>query len=276
MTKILTTTESDLPKSYMYDTEVNVLPLRLWFGNNNYKELVNLSSEDFYYKLSKFGVSPRIVHPSPSTIYQSLKDDVEFSMVIAPSSMFSKFYQTTILVKTKYHFKNCIIIDTGCISMGIGALALMARKMCKENWDNKEILESINLAKEKTIVFGISSKINKKISPTNFLKNKGKQKILNYNLVSQFLGGKKMTQMIKMKDVSQNIIKLLKKQFDKTQPIFCSILSSGNKDETFHLSELLTNNFNVIEIVESKVGALLASHIGNKSIAVAVSPFVNL
>ena len=276
MAKIVTTTESDLPKSYLNDAIIEIFPIKLWFGKEFYKEMIDLSPEELHDKISKSEIVPRLVHPSPSEIFPALKDVSEFSVIITSSDTFSQFYQTAIAIKDRYSLDNCKIIDTGSISMGAGLLTLLAKRMILQNWDSVKIYERINAVKDDTVVIGVSSEgIRSDFLPTNFL-NQGVHKILNYDLLTQFTQGRKMTQLTKPKDKYSKLIKLLHMRFTKEQQVSCSILSSTNSEEALNLAELLKNNLNVVEIIESKVGARLNLHLGGNGSGIAISPFIDL
>lgn len=68
MVKMVTDSASDLTPEVIKDLEITVVPLHIQFGNETYKDRVDLSPEEFYDKLQHSSVLPFTSAPSPGKI----------------------------------------------------------------------------------------------------------------------------------------------------------------------------------------------------------------
>lgn len=65
MVGLVTDSASDLPSELAKELEITVVPLHIQFGNETYKDRVDLSPEEFYDKLQHSSVLPTTAAPSP-------------------------------------------------------------------------------------------------------------------------------------------------------------------------------------------------------------------
>ena len=74
MVKLVTDSVSDIPPDMVKKLEITVIPLHVQFGNETYKDRVDLSSEDFYQRLERSSKLPSTSAPGPGIFAQVFDD----------------------------------------------------------------------------------------------------------------------------------------------------------------------------------------------------------
>ena len=132
MVKLVTDSVSDLSPDVVKNLEITVIPLHVHFGQETYKDRVDLSSEDFYHKLEHGSVFPSTSAPSPG-IFAEVFDDLatKCSQILGVfvsrklSATYDAALQGVKLMKRKCQVE---IVDSALGIMGQGFLVMEAAK----------------------------------------------------------------------------------------------------------------------------------------------------
>jgi DegV family protein with EDD domain len=132
MVKIVTDSASDLPSEIAKELEITVVPLNIQFGNETFKDRVDLSPEEFYDKLVHSSVLPSTSAPSPG-IFAEVFDGlaVKYNQILGVfvsrklSATYDAALQGIKLMKRKCEVE---IADSTLGIMGEGFLAMEAAK----------------------------------------------------------------------------------------------------------------------------------------------------
>ena len=132
MVKLVTDTVSDLPPDVVKDLDITVIPLHVHFGQETYKDRVDLSSEDFYHKLEHGSIFPSTSAPSPG-VFAEVFDDLatKCSQILGVfvsrklSATYDAALQGVKLMKRKCQVE---IVDSALGIMGQGLLVMEAAK----------------------------------------------------------------------------------------------------------------------------------------------------
>jgi DegV family protein with EDD domain len=149
MVKLVTDSASDLPAEVAKDLEITVVPLYIQFGNETYKDRVDLSPEEFYSKLVHSSVLPSTAAPSPG-MFAEVFDDLaaKYSQILGVfvsrklSATYDAALQGIKLMKRKCQVE---IVDSTLGIMGEGLLVMEA---AKESMAGASLNELINLMSE--------------------------------------------------------------------------------------------------------------------------------
>ena len=132
MVKLVTDTVSDLPPEVVKDLEITVIPLHVHFGQETYKDRVDLSSEDFYHKLEHGPAFPSTSAPAPGTfaeVFDDLATKCNQILGVFVSRKLSATYDAALqgvkLMKRKCQVE---IVDSALGIMGQGFLVMDAAK----------------------------------------------------------------------------------------------------------------------------------------------------
>ena len=149
MVKLVTDSVSDLPPEVIKDLEITVIPLHVQFGNETYKDRVDLSSDEFYHKLEHSSVLPSTAAPSPG-IFAEVFDNLatKYSQILAVfvSRKLSATYDVALqgikLMKRKCQVE---LVDS---TLGIMGQGLLVMEAAKKALAGASLNELINLMSE--------------------------------------------------------------------------------------------------------------------------------
>lgn len=123
--------------------QMEVVPLTVSFGEEEYLDGVDLSREDFYRKLEAGQILPKTSQPSPEAfarVYDRIRQEGNEGILITVSSALSGTYQSACIAAEEY--PEIRVIDSRNVAVGTGILAEYAL------WRTKEGAELDALAEE--------------------------------------------------------------------------------------------------------------------------------
>jgi DegV family protein with EDD domain len=130
--KLVTDSVSDLPPEVVKDLGITVIPLHVQFGQETYKDRVDLTAEDFYHKLERSSTLPTTSAPSPGFFAEIFDElSVKHSQILGVflSRKLSATYDVAVqgvkLMKRKCQVE---IVDSTLGIMGQGFLVMEAAK----------------------------------------------------------------------------------------------------------------------------------------------------
>ena len=100
--KIVTDTLSDITFDLAEKLGVSVVPLYVRFGEEMYRDRVDISSQDFYRRLVNEPKLPSTTQPTPNDfaeVYKKLAQETDEILVIVVSSKLSGTYQSAMQAK---------------------------------------------------------------------------------------------------------------------------------------------------------------------------------
>lgn len=150
--KVIITCDSacDLPKKFLSKNKVKVVPLQILLGDDSYKDNGSLTPERIYEVYRDKGITPKTAAFGPQTIIDFWKtfDNKGYEIVhIDLSSELSSTFQNAYIAATT--FSNVYVVDSRQLSAGIGLLVLEACKLRDRGFSAKEIVEQLEVFKEK-------------------------------------------------------------------------------------------------------------------------------
>ena len=153
-TRIIVDSTADLLPEYK--ERVQVVPLTVHFGNDEYIDGVTIDHKTFYEKLVESDVLPTTSQATPDAFMQAF-DKVntagESAVVITISSKLSGTYQSATIAAAEY--ENIYIVDSGTAAMGSGILVEMALQLADEGLDAKAIAEKLEEEKKKIVIVAL-------------------------------------------------------------------------------------------------------------------------
>lgn len=149
MVKLVTDSASDLTPEVIKDLEITVVPLHIQFGNETYKDRVDLSPEEFYDKLQHSSVLPSTSAPSPGMFAEAFDELAEkYSQILGVfvsrklSATYDAALQGIKLMKRKSQVE---LVDS---TLGIMGQGLLVMEAAKKALAGASLSELINLMSE--------------------------------------------------------------------------------------------------------------------------------
>ncbi len=154
--KVVTDSTADLPHQLATELGITVVPVYLRFGDNVYRDRVDISEDEFYQRLLRDPIHPHTTQPTPQDfvdVYQKLSKEADGIISIHLSSKLSGTYNSALQGK-KLVKGGCPIevIDSQVLTIGLGLLAIAATTIAQSGEtlerlvaDIKQIIPSIHL-----------------------------------------------------------------------------------------------------------------------------------
>lgn len=143
--KIVTDTIADLPSGVIKELGITVIPIIVRFGEQVYRDGIDLTSEQFYEKIKESKTLPATSVPSPGTfveVYDRLAEVTDEILAIIVSSKLSGTYgvalQSVGLMKRKCRVE---VIDSEWATMAQGFIVMEAAKAAQAEASLDEVVE---------------------------------------------------------------------------------------------------------------------------------------
>ncbi|MFA5309578.1 MAG: DegV family protein [Dehalococcoidales bacterium] len=148
--KIVTDTLSDITSDLAAKLDVTVIPLYVRFGEEMYRDRIDITSEDFYRRLVNEPKLPSTTQPTPNdfaAVYRKLAEETDEILVVVVSSKLSGTYQSATQAK-EYLKGHCHIevIDSLQVAMGQGLLVIAAAKMVRDGANLMQVADMVRSA----------------------------------------------------------------------------------------------------------------------------------
>ncbi len=145
--KIITDSVADIPAGVIAELGITVIPVLVRFGEDTYRDGIDITIDQFYEKLVKSKVVPTTSVPSLDMFartYASLAEETDEILVIMLSSKLSGLYnaalQSVELVESECRIE---VIDSGCAVMAQGFVVIKAARAARDGASLDEILEIV-------------------------------------------------------------------------------------------------------------------------------------
>jgi DegV family protein with EDD domain len=143
--KIVTDSVADLLPQVVEELGITVIPLILRFGEETYRDGVDLTAERFYEKLQSSKVFPSTSVPSPAAFaeaYDKLAEGTDEILAITLSSKLSAIHEVALqgvgLMKRKCRVE---VIDSQTATMAQGFIVMKAAQAAKAGASLDEVME---------------------------------------------------------------------------------------------------------------------------------------
>ena len=153
-TRIIVDSTADLMPEYK--ERVQIVPLTMHFGDQEYIDGVTIDHKTFYEKLVESDVLPTTSQATPDAFmkeFDEVKEAGEAAVVITISSKLSGTYQSATIAASEYD--NIYIVDSGTAAMGSGILVELAFELLEKGLDAKAIAERLEEEKKKIIIVAL-------------------------------------------------------------------------------------------------------------------------
>lgn len=146
--KIITDSTSDITSDLAQEMGITVVPLTVTFGHESFLDRVEITTDEFYRRLSRENIFPTTTQPSPGAfadVYNKLAEETDEILVVVISGKLSGTYQSAMNAKTMVKKKCRIeVIDSLSTAMGLGLMVIAAAKATKGEVKLDEIIDVVN------------------------------------------------------------------------------------------------------------------------------------
>ncbi|MFZ7102332.1 MAG: DegV family protein [Peptococcaceae bacterium] len=283
MEKIALVTDSscDLPQEIIKKYHIHVLPLHIIFKNKDYKDGVDITSDEFYERLKT--EIPNTSMPCVGEAWELFKilkgNGYTQILAITLSSGLSGTYSMMEGLKEKVNELGLKInvINSKALSLGLGFLVMHAGELIKKNIPLQEIIDKIEMLVKETKVFFV-------LKTLEFLRKGGRiglvegtigdildiKPIISINAEGIYYSVAKA----RGRNRSLNKIVEIAKDIMEARPMLLGILHGSSLEDAEYVFDLMNKDKN-LQIVDSyleQTTASMAVHTGPGLIGIAFCP----
>ncbi len=278
MLKIVTDGATDMPVGWESDFQINVIPLKIRFGEETYLQGVDVTNQTFYGLVNSKKQIPQTSLPSPYQIaefYRKIanKDDTILSIHIS-SKLSGTFAAVQLAVKEIGHEFKVIVIDSLAGSAAVGFMCREARIMDRAGQSVNQILKRIEDMKKKLVVIFTLENLE-------FARMNGRVSALQSVLSSMLkinpivvlregmltIGEKVRTRQRAL----QKVIEVVKEKVGNHK-VMLAVVHAGDAEGARGLIEQLKQAFNIQEIILTELAIPVAANLGPGTIGIVAIP----
>ncbi len=155
--KILVDSASDITREEAEKSEIEVIPLKVSFGEEEFLDGYDLTPKQFYEKLIETDTLPKTSQITPYRFideYERLTKNGDKVIVITISSKLSNTYNSAVLASQEFEDK-VYVVDSLTATAGEKVLCEYALRLIKSGLDIKEIVDKLNETKNKIRILAI-------------------------------------------------------------------------------------------------------------------------
>jgi DegV family protein with EDD domain len=152
MIKIVTDSTAYLPEAAVRQHDIRVVPLYVHFGEQAFREGVELSNEEFYTRLKEAPELPTTSQPSAGEFHQVFKELVEAGhevVTLTISSKLSGTWNSAMAAKEMLPEAGITIIDSLSTSVGLHLMIEAAIEAISAGATRQEIVETLEPIKQR-------------------------------------------------------------------------------------------------------------------------------
>jgi DegV family protein with EDD domain len=157
MTRIVVDSTLDLPDDQIKDNDIVVVPLNVHFGDETFKDKIELSADEFFDRLAKVTKLPTTSQPSPGEFIDAYKGIPESEPIVSIhiAGQLSGTVDSARLAAKELPNREIHVIDSGNVTWAAGLLAMIAADAVREGKSAAEVVEVVEEAKPRARLVAI-------------------------------------------------------------------------------------------------------------------------
>ena len=263
--RVVTDSACDLPENLVAAMGIEIVPLSIRFGTEEFVDREELSVDAFWERLRTSDDLPETSAPSAGAFEAKFRDLANRGatgiICINLSSRLSATMQSAQVAASAVR-DDCpiVVIDSLTVSMGLGALCLTAARRAADGGRLEEIVEAVLSRRDRTHLFGA-------LDTLEFLKRGGRiggarallGSMLSIKPIVEVAGGL-VEEAGKVRTRSKALQVLADKV--KAQPVETCAVLQGQADDVEELLDRISPAIPRDDIVVGSVGPVIGTHAG--------------
>ncbi|HHY77617.1 MAG TPA: DegV family protein [Clostridiales bacterium] len=272
--KIITDSTSDLPKGLAEKYDIEVLPLTIYFDENEYRDWIDITPKVFYEMMRNSEKLPTTSQVNPNSFkekYELYLKEYDYIISLHLSSLASGTYNSAVIARDMVDKDKIKVIDTRNFTYGFGQMVIEAAKMAKDGRSVDEIIDRIEyfIKNVKTLFV---------VDTLEYLKKGGRLSatkatigtLLNLKPILTVDDGKivAIDKARGMKKALKRIVEIMKEQGAELKGQIAKI---GHADNLAHLEEFKTaikEVYGDVEMEEFEIGCVIGVYCGPGTVVI--------
>ncbi|MDR0434613.1 MAG: DegV family protein [Gracilibacteraceae bacterium] len=275
--QIITDSTSELTGDLAETWNVQVLPLLVFFGNECYRDGLDLSSKEFFRKIKESADLPTTSQVTPAQfaeVFRAHREAGREVVGIFISSKLSGTYNSAVLARESLGDKGVYVIDSRTATFCLGAIVIEAARLAKSGRSGAEIADWVRRVAATHMMYGV-------IDSLDHLRRGGRLS-LKSAIVGNILGVKPVITirdgeviMLAKARGHKNALRWMLEDAEKNglsarsgKTVYFAY--SLDKSSLEALQEMIMQKYGKREFIELEVGAVVGTHIGPGAIGFCV------
>ena len=252
--KIFSDSTCDLPIEEVNRMNIGIIPLTINFGEEVYKEGIDITTKEILDKVKKTGELPKTASPSPAEFYSAFEPYVEKGdtiIYIGLSSKLSSTVANAMIAKNMFdNNENIHIIDSLNLCGAIGGLVRNTYNLLEEGNSVEDTIAEIEKVLHHYKLFFTMDKLD-------YLYKGGRCSGMQFILGSTF----------GVKPIIEMMIEEAERDKDRIYNDEIHVAAiTGSEKELEGIKEQLTKRTGITKFYEYSVGCTIASHCGDGTV----------
>jgi DAK2 domain fusion protein YloV len=264
---VLCDSTADLPKSVRERYGIEMAPLQVLFGDQVYRDQVDLSTEDFYRELEHNSHHPSTSQPPPREFVQALdkvRSDRE-AVIVTISAALSGTYRSAQSGARLAEHPRVEVFDSGSVSMGAGMMALNAARLARIDAGIDEILQWLERWRADTgVLFTVAT--------LEYLRRGGRigtaqsliGNLLGVRPILGFEGGEivPLGKVRGEEEAFQRVLEEFRQRVPESARVRLGLIEIGDCDQVDRLEAEIRSRCQVVETVRAAPTGVVGAHAG--------------
>ena len=143
---VVTDSSADLADSVLDRHHIAIVPLQVVFGDETFRDRIELKPEEFYRRLQAARELPTTSQPTPADFVRVLRDarsEADEVVGVLLSSNLSGTYASAQVAVRAAGISGARLVDSRSASLGVGMLALRGAELAEAGWSGGDIAEEL-------------------------------------------------------------------------------------------------------------------------------------
>src|SRR5690625_1390401 len=269
---VVTDSTAYIPEEQRKALGIHMVPLSVTFGNETYREEIDITADEFYQKVREDEELPKTSQPSIGLVTELLNElakDHDEVIFVTLSSGISGTYQTVITANTMADGIEVTAYDSEISCYAQGYYAIEAATLAKQGKSSKEILARLDEIKQSLRAYFV-------VDDLTHLQRGGRLSgaqafigsMLQVKPILHFVD-KKIVPFEKIrtkKKALKRVFELLDEDASKGQPLRLVIIHANREQEAFSIKEDIEKQYPHITVDISYFGPVIGTHLGEGAI----------
>jgi len=276
---IVTDSTAGLPQEIIERYHITVVPLNVLFGQEMYRDNVDMTTEEFYRRLTETkGALPTTSQPSAGTfrkVFESLLTEAEAVVAVFISSDLSGTVDSALQAKEMLPGAPISVIDSRFTSFAQGWLAVEAARAAEAGATAEEIVALIQrIIPTIRLYFAVDT--------LEYLRRGGRigggaallGTALGIKPILELRGGRieAAGQARSTKRALSTIMQMLTSQVGEGATVRAAAIGAACPDRAAELAEILKQHFNCTEMLIGDLSPVIGTHVGPGTAGAMIYP----
>jgi DegV family protein with EDD domain len=153
---VVTDSSADLPDGVLDRHHIAMVPLQVMFGNETFRDRVELRPDEFYRRLRTARELPTTSQPAPAEFVRILRDAREQAdevVAVLLSGTLSGTLQSAQAAVRAAGLTGIHLVDSLTASLGLGLLALRGAELAESGWTGGDIARELRRVRQQSGMF---------------------------------------------------------------------------------------------------------------------------